>query len=174
MAFLRVQFFSVYMVCYPWSMKTTHASIHYAGNDFFIAVSPSGHAVPIDTNSERSAASGPLELLLLALGGCTGADVISILQKKREQVTDYRVEIRGERREEHPRSFRSLEVRHILRGHGLSEAAVARAVQLSTEKYCSVAATLRPTAEIVATWEIQEEPPAVLADKGPEKAKIPL
>jgi putative redox protein len=138
-------------------MKTSHATIHYAGNDFFLAVSPSGHAVPIDTNSERSAASGPLELLLLSLGACTGADVISILHKKRERVTDYRVEIRGERREEHPRSFRRLEVLHIVRGHGVSEAAVARAVQLSTEKYCSVAATLRPTAEIVATWEIQED-----------------
>jgi putative redox protein len=139
-------------------MKTNYASVHYAGNDFFVAVSPSGHAVPIDFNSARSAASSPLELLLLALGGCTGADVISILHKKRERVTDYRVEIRGERREEHPRSFRKLEVRHILSGYGIAEASVARAVQLSTEKYCSVAATLRPTAEIVATWEIHEEP----------------
>src|SRR5580692_12209051 len=112
------------------SMKTSHATIHYAGNDFFLAVSPSGHAVPIDTNSERSAASGPLELLLLSLGACTGADVISILHKKREQVTDYRVEIRGERREEHPRSFRRLELRHVVRGHGVSEASVSRAVQL--------------------------------------------
>jgi putative redox protein len=158
-------------------MKTNHASVHYAGNDFFIAVSPSGHAVPVDTNSERSAASGPLELLLLSLGACTGADVVSILRKKREQVTDYRVEIRGERREEHPRSFRRLELRHIVRGHGVSEASVARAVQLSTEKYCSVAATLRPTAEIVSTWEIQEEPAVIsekAPDKVPEKAKIPL
>lgn len=141
-------------------MKNTHAAVHYAGNDFFLAVSPSGHAVPIDTNSARSAASGPLELLLLALGGCTGADVISILQKKRERVTDYRVEIRGERREEHPRSYRKLEVRHIVRGYGVSEASVARAVELSTGKYCSVIGTLRPTAEVIATWEIHEEPAA--------------
>jgi putative redox protein len=146
-------------------MKTDHATVHYAGNDFFLAVSPSGHAVPVDTNSQRSAASGPLELLLLALGSCTGADVISILYKKRERVTDYRVEIRGERREEHPRSFRKLELRHIVRGYGVAEASVARAVQLSTEKYCSVAATLRPTAEIVSTWEIQEEEPPVVPGK---------
>lgn len=139
-------------------MKTQHATVHYAGNDFFVAVSPSGHAVPIDMNGERSAASGPLELLLLSLGGCTGADVVSVLRKKREQVTDYRVEIRGERRDEHPRSYKRLELRHIVRGHGISEASVAHAVRLSTEKYCSVAATLRPTAEIVSTWEIQEEP----------------
>lgn len=139
-------------------MKNTHATVHYAGNDFFLAVSPSGHAVPIDTNGQRSAASGPLELLLLSLGGCTGADVISILRKKRERVTDYRVEIRGERREEHPRSYRRINVHHIVRGYAVAEASVARAVQLSTEKYCSVAATLRPTAEIVSTWEIHEEP----------------
>ena len=97
-------------------MKNPFATVHYAGNDFFLAVSPSGHAVPIDTNGQRSAASGPLELLLLSLGGCTGADVISILHKKRERVTDYRVEIRGERREEHPRSYRKIELRHIVRG----------------------------------------------------------
>jgi putative redox protein len=139
------------------SMKNTHATVHYAGNDFFLAVSPSGHTVPIDVNGERSAAPSPLELLLLSLGGCTGTDVISILHKKREQVTDYRIEIRGERREEHPRSYRKLTVHHIVRGHGIAEAAVEQAVRLSTEKYCSVAATLRPTAEIVSTWEIQEE-----------------
>jgi putative redox protein len=138
-------------------MKNTSATVHYAGNDFFVAVSPSGHAVPIDVNGARSAAASPLELLVLSLGACTAADVISILKKKRETVTDYRVEVRGERREEHPRSFRKLEVRHLLRGRGISEAAVAQAVTLSTEKYCSVAATLRPTAEIVSSWEIVEE-----------------
>ena len=142
-------------------MKNAPAVVHYAGNDFFVAISPSGHAVPIDLDGARSAASSPLELLLLSLGGCTGADVISVLHKKREQVTGYRIEIRGERREEHPRSFRRLELHHIVRGRGVSEAAVAQAVRLSTDKYCSVAATLRPTAEIVSTWEIQEDAPQV-------------
>jgi putative redox protein len=138
-------------------MKNVHATVQYAGNDFFVAISPSGHAVAVDTNGQRSAAASPLELLLLSLGACTGADVVSILHKKRELVTDYRVEIRSERREEHPRSFRKLELKHIVRGRGVSEASVAQAVRLSTDKYCSVAATLRPTAEIVSTWEIQEE-----------------
>lgn len=138
-------------------MKDTNATVHYAGNDFFIGITPSGHAQAIEVNGKRSSAAGPLELLLLALGGCTGADVISILQKKREQVTDYRVEVHGERRTEHPRNFTRLEVKHIVRGRGLSEKAVAQAVQLSTEKYCSVAATLRPTAEIVSSYEIHED-----------------
>jgi putative redox protein len=112
----------------------------------------------LDVSATRSTASGPLELLLIALGGCTAADVISILQKKREQVTHYRVEVRGTRREEHPRSFKHIEVRHLLRGRNLSPAAVARAIELSDTKYCSVSGTLRPTAEIVTTYEIEQEP----------------
>ena len=66
------------------------------------------------------------------------------------------VEIRGERRDEHPRSYKRIEVKHIVTGHGVSAASVEKAVHLSTDKYCSVAATLRPTAEIVSTWEIHE------------------
>jgi len=138
-------------------MKNNYASVEYAGDDFFVAVTPSGHAQVLDIRGERSAASGPLELLFIALGGCTGADVISVLRKKREKVTSYRIEIRGERREEHPRSFRRFEVRHIVKGKGVSEKAVAQAVQLSTEKYCGVAATMRPTAEIITSYEIQED-----------------
>lgn len=139
-------------------MKNSHAVVQYAGDDYFVAVPPSGHAITIDINGERSNASGPLELLLVALGGCTGADVISVLHKKREHVTDYRIEVRGERREEYPRSFRKMEVRHILRGRALSADNVAKAIELSMNKYCSVAATLRPTAEIVSSFEIHEDP----------------
>lgn len=140
-------------------MKDNKATLHYAGDDFFLGLTPSGHAVPIDVNGHRSAAAGPIELLLIALGSCTGADVISVLRKKREKVSGYRVEIHFERREEHPRSFRRIEVRHIVRGQGLSKEAVERAVDLSTNKYCSVVATVRPTAEVVSSIEIQEEEP---------------
>jgi putative redox protein len=87
--------------------------------------------------------------------------VISILRKKRERVTGYHVEVRGERRAEHPRSYTRIEVRHVLRGHGLSERAVAQAIELSDTKYCSVAATLRPAAEIVTSYEIVEDDSAV-------------
>ena len=139
-------------------MKNDYASIEYAGNDFFVATSPSGHAQVIDVNGQRSAATGPFEMVQLALGGCTGADVISVLQKKRQQVTAYRIEVRATRREEHPRSYERIEVRHFVRGHGISEKAVEQAVQLSTDKYCGVISSLRPTVEIVASWEIAEEP----------------
>lgn len=138
-------------------MKDTKAVLQYAGDEFFVATTPSGHAQVIDFKAGRSVATGPLELLLIALGGCTGADVISILNKKREPVTGYQVEVHGDRREEHPKSFRRIEVKHIIHGKGVSKEAVERAISLSTEKYCSVAATLRPTAEIVSTYEIIDE-----------------
>jgi putative redox protein len=131
--------------------------VEYAGNDFFVATTPSGHAQVIDVSGERSAATGPMELVQVALGGCTGADVISVLKKKRQQVTSYRLEITASRRDEHPRSYKRIDVKHIVRGRRISEKAVAQAVQLSTDKYCGVIASLRPTVEIVATWEIQEE-----------------
>src|SRR5258706_2923509 len=139
-------------------MKDAKAILQYAGDEYFVATSPGGHWKVTDFKAGRSTASGPLDLLLVALGGCTGADVISILNKKREQVTSYRIEVHGDRREEHPRSFRRIEVRHIIHGKGVSKDSVERAISLSTEKYCSVAATLRPTAEIVPTYEIIEEP----------------
>ena len=133
------------------------AVVHSAGDDLFIGITPSGHAQVLETNKERASAATPVELLLIALGSCTAVDVISILQKKRERVTAYRVEVRGERREEHPRAYTRMEVRHIVRGHSVSEKSVASAVELSETKYCSVAATLRPGVEIVTSYEIIED-----------------
>jgi len=129
--------------------EDSKATIHYAGNDLFVGISPSGHALTLDTDHNRASAPTPMELLLIALGSCTAVDVIGILQKKREAVTDYRVEVRGERRDDHPRSYKRMVVLHIVRGKNISEKSVAQAIELSETKYCSVAATLRPTAEIV-------------------------
>ncbi len=137
--------------------KSGEAVVHAAGDELFIGISPGGHAQVIETNHERGSAATPMELLLLALGGCTAVDVISILRKKRERVTDYRVEVRGERRAEHPRAYTRIEVRHVVRGHNVSERAVASAIELSETKYCSVAATLRPGVELATSYEIIEE-----------------
>src|SRR5437667_3716438 len=106
------------------------ATIHFAGNDFFVGVTPSGHAQTIETDSHRGSAATPMELLLLALGECTGVDVVSILKKKRQHVTDYRIEVSGERREEFPRSYTRLLVKHIVTGRGISEQALAQALEL--------------------------------------------
>jgi putative redox protein len=133
------------------------AVIHVTGEDLFIGISPGGHAQVLDTNHERASAATPVELLLIALGSCTAVDVVSIMRKKREQVTDYKVEVRGERRAEYPRKYTRMEVKHIVRGRNISEKALAQAIELSDEKYCSVAATLRPGVEIVSSYEIIED-----------------
>jgi len=138
------------------SENEAKATIYLAGEDLFVGISPSGHAQVLDTNHERGSAATPVELLLIALGSCTAVDIVSILRKKRANLHDYRVEVRGERRVDHPRAFTRMEVRHILRGHKLSEKAVAQAIELSETKYCSVAATLRPTVNIVSTYLIIE------------------
>lgn len=137
--------------------KGSVAVVHDAGDGLFIGITPSGHAQVLETESSRASAATPMELLLIALGSCTAVDVISILRKKREQVTDYRVEVRGMRREEHPRAYTRIELRHYVRGRGISEKAVASAIELSETKYCSVAATLRPGVELVTGYEITEE-----------------
>jgi putative redox protein len=132
------------------------AVIQYAGDEFFIGTTPSGHAQAIDTKGDRKAAPTPLEMLLVSVAACTAADVVSILEKKRQVITDYRVEISGDRREEHPRAFTKFRIHHIVRGHDVSEYAVKQAIELSDTKYCSVAATVRPTAEITTSFEIIE------------------
>jgi putative redox protein len=138
------------------STEEPKAVVQLAGSDLFVGFSPSGHAVTVDTDRARNSAPSPMELLLLALGSCTGVDVVSILRKKRQSVTDYRVEVRGERGEDHPRSYKRMEVHHIVTGRSVSKRSVAQAIELSEQKYCSVAATLRPAAEIVSSFEIIE------------------
>ncbi len=137
--------------------NTYKALVRYAGDDLFLGIPPSGNAQVMDANSERRSAPTPLENLLLAVAGCTAFDVQSILKKKRQDVADYHVEITGHRREEYPRAFVKFEIKHVVKGRGISEKAVADAVLLSDGTYCSVAATVRPTAEIVTSYEIIEE-----------------
>ena len=135
-------------------MAERKAQVHYGENDFFIGISPGGHSSIMETNGDRASAATPMEILLIAVGGCMASDVVDILRKKRERVTDYKVEVTGERREDFPRSFKSIRLHHILTGESLSDRAVKQAIELSDSKYCSVSATLRPTAEISVTYEI--------------------
>jgi len=134
------------------------ATVRFVSDDLFLSITPSGHALPLDTDSQRSSAPSPVELLLVALGACTATDVASILAKKRQQVTSYVIEVTGTRRDEYPRRYTSMNVRHILTGKSISPKAVAQAIELSDTKYCSVAATLRPTVEIQSSFEIIEDP----------------
>ncbi len=115
----------------------------------------SGHRIVVDTE-EGNAGARPMELLLVALAGCTGMDVISILRKKRQDITDYEVYIHGLRAEEHPKVYKEITIEHIFSGHNIQENAVQRALQLSQEKYCGVGNTLDKTAHITHTFTIKE------------------
>jgi putative redox protein len=97
---------------------------------------------------------GPMELLLFAVGSCTGMDVVSILRKMRQPVEEFRIEVRGERAQEHPRKYTSIEVVYRFRGD-LDEQRVARAIELSETKYCAVEATLRDALPITSRYVIE-------------------
>lgn len=138
------------------SENSYKASVRYAGDELFIGTPPSGHAQLMDAKGDRRSAPTPVEMLLVSVAACTAMDVQSILEKKRQSVSDYIVEIEGERAQEHPRKFTSFHIHHIVYGRGVSEKAVEDAIELSDTKYCSVAATVRPTARITTSFEIVE------------------
>ncbi len=133
------------------------ARLRYAGGEAFLAESPSGHAIVTSFAHDTATAPSPMEMLLIALGGCTGADVVSILEKKRQRVTGYDIEVRAERRDEHPRIYTRIEVIHRVSGHNIDPKAVAHAVELSETKYCSVSAMLGASAHIAMRYEITNE-----------------
>ncbi len=118
----------------------------------FVAASGSGHAIVVDDAKGHTGAR-PLELALLALGACTGFDVISILRKKRQTVTGYEIELLAEQNPQAPSSFTRVKIKHRLRGQ-ISPEAVQRAIYLSETKYCAVGAMISKTAKIEATFEI--------------------
>ncbi|MFN3813714.1 MAG: OsmC family protein [Aquificaceae bacterium] len=102
-------------------------------------------------------ALSPVELVLVALGGCSGVDVSNILKKKRQKVKDIRIEVVGERREEHPRVYKSIKLKYIVIGEDVSRKAVEDAVRLSLKKYCSVYTMLREAVNIDVEMDVWEE-----------------
>jgi putative redox protein len=122
----------------------------------FVAETPSGHAILMD-DAEGHTGPKPIELALLALGGCTAFDVIGILRKKKQVVTGYEVEVRAEQCEEPPKYFTRVEIKHRLHGTIEPEAA-RRAIELSETKYCAVGVMIAKTAKIDSTFEIVAEP----------------
>jgi putative redox protein len=133
------------------------ASIQWIGEEKFVATSPSGHAVTVDSDRTSNKAPGPMELVLMALGACTATDVVSILEKKRQKLESLEVICSGERAPEPPTVWIKLEILYRLRG-ALDESAVKRAIELSEQKYCSVSAMLQKTATL--TWRHEILPPA--------------
>jgi putative redox protein len=129
------------------------ASIKWIGEQKFVATSPSGHAITVDSDRNSNKAPGPMEIVLMALGACTATDVVSILAKKRQKLESLEVICSGERATEPPTVWTKLEILYRFRGQ-LDDTAVKHAIQLSEDKYCSVAAMLRKTAAISWRYEI--------------------
>lgn len=137
------------------------ARVKWVQDATFIGESASGHAVVMDGPPEsggRNLGPRPMEMLLLGMGGCTAFDVVYILQRARQPVTDCVVEIEAERAAEAPKVFTKIHVHFIVTGRGLPEKQVERAVKLSAEKYCSASIMLGKAAEISHDFEIVEAP----------------
>jgi putative redox protein len=129
------------------------SSVKWIEEQKFAATSPSGHAIVMDSDRETNTGPGPMELVLMALGACTATDVVVVMKKKRQKLEVLEVICSGERATEPPKVWTKLEILYRLRGD-LDEAAVKHAIELSEEKYCSVAAMLKKTATISWRYEI--------------------
>ncbi|MEK9822926.1 MAG: OsmC family protein [Gammaproteobacteria bacterium] len=121
------------------------ASIRWVEDAMFLAESGSGHTVTIDgpeSEGGRNVGVRPMELVLLGMGGCTSFDVMKILKKSRQPVTDCVAQIRAERADDIPSVFTQIHVHFVITGHGVKESQVKRAIELSAEKYCSASIML--------------------------------
>lgn len=126
------------------------------GGNRFVSTDSTGHSVVLSTPNENSGMK-PSELVLSALAGCASVDVVDILAKKRTPLTHLEVQVSAEQDADPPWTFRKIYVKFLMKGEGLTEKNVAQAIELSEEKYCSVAATLRGKAEIITSFEILED-----------------
>jgi putative redox protein len=131
--------------------ETKLVELEWQGAMRFRGGEPGGPTVPID--GDNAEAPGPMLALLIAAGGCTGADIVSILQKMRIDLQEFRVELAGIRRDEMPRRYTGIHFRFRAKGVGLDDAKLQRAVELSLDKYCSVVHSLAP--DIRISYDIQ-------------------
>lgn len=131
----------------------------WKGNMLFEGRANTGHPILFDAHPAsggNDVAATPMEHMLLAVAACTAIDVVAILNKMKQPLTEYRVSIRAERAPEHPRRFTKVIITHHLKGDNLDPSAVERAVKLSDEKYCSASATLRLPTEVASEFVIEE------------------
>ncbi|WP_366654553.1 OsmC family protein [Fodinicurvata sp. EGI_FJ10296] len=136
------------------------AQVKWVDGVMFVGETESGHAIVMDgapASGGRNMGARPMEMLLLGMGGCTSFDVINILRKGRERVTDCHVEIEAERAESDPKVFTRIHAEFVVTGRNLSLAKVERAVSLSADKYCSASIMLGAMAEITHSVRIVED-----------------
>lgn len=136
------------------------ATVTWRGRMSFTGSSESGFSVPLGTSPEVGGDNDgfkPMELLATGMAGCTAMDVISILGKKRQDVTGFEVQVHSERAEEHPKVFTSMEIEYLVSGHGVDEAAVQRAIELSAVRYCPAQAMFSQLMPIRLKYHIFED-----------------
>ncbi len=137
-----------------------HATVKWIGGVAFEAESESGHVVVMDGSPAyggENRGSRPMELILLGLGGCAAFDIVTILQKSRQDLTDVRCEIVAERAEDIPAVFTKIHLNFIVTGHGVKSKQVDKAIHLSAEKYCSASRMLtQGNVEITHGFEVIE------------------
>lgn len=137
------------------------ATIKWAGDVGFVGETESGHQVTMDGPAEhggRNRGPRPMEVVLIGTGGCTAFDVVHILRKGRQQVTDCVAHIDAERADSDPKVFTRIHIHFVVTGKALNPAQVARAIELSATKYCSASIMLAKTATITHDYEIHEAP----------------
>ncbi len=136
------------------------AVVKWLDNMSFVGESESGHALVMDGPPEsggRNLGVRPMEMVLLGMGGCTAFDVVLILQKARQAITDCHVELSAERATEVPKVFTKIHVHYVVKGRQLDHKRVEKAVRLTAEKYCSVSIMLASCVEITHDYEVIEE-----------------
>jgi len=132
------------------------AQVKWISEELFLGTSESGHTLMIDANGGNLAPS-PLENILMSLGGCSSVDVVSILQKSRQDISGCTVEISGTRVDSVPKLFSAIHLHFIVSGNGIKEKHVERAVALSADKYCSVALMLHDNVEITHDFSVLDK-----------------
>ena len=130
--------------------------ITWVQNEQFVGTDSTHHSIVLSAGKDGTG-SKPSDLLLVALGACSGVDVVGILVKKRQAFTGLQIKVSSQQDADPPWTFRKIHIDYIVRGKGISEKAVQQAIELSEDKYCSVAATLRGVAEITSSFQIVED-----------------
>ena len=136
------------------------AKVTWQENMAFTGTANSGFSIQLDSKKEVGGEGRgfiPMELMAVSLAGCTAMDVISILHKKRQDVTDFEVRVNAPRAEEHPKVFTSATIDYLVTGHNVDEKAVLRAIQLTSENYCPAQAMLGKAMPIDLHYQIFEE-----------------
>ncbi len=139
--------------------KRVQVKAVWKGGIAFEGINEAGHRVFMDSPIAEGGPQGPspMQLLLMSLAGCTAMDVISILQKKRQAVTSFEVNVVGDRASDHPKYYEDIDLEFVVRGRNVNPQAVERAIELSETRYCSATANLRGKSNIFTRYRVEEE-----------------